>query len=116
MSEQLTIKWPGTDTPITATKVEGSSVNKSKQEEAMSEAVDNAFWERISDAAKSFNKFHSSYARDFGLTELELVSATFLENLNLREFFPKEVGSSEAYDEITSKVYSWFQEQLKNMK
>lgn len=80
------------------------------QEARLIELSEDAAWERIGKAAHAFNAFHKAYGRDHGLTHEELVAATYLENLNMKFFYPEELGGPERYDEQCKKVYEWFQE------
>ena len=93
-------------------EVEADSVHEGKtfegQEERLMEHSEEAAWTRIGKAAHAFNEFHKAYATDHGLTHEELVAAIYLENLNMKFFYPEEQGGPERYDEQCKKVYVWF--------
>ena len=79
------------------------------QDKRFIEEQEKAAWERIGHAAESFNAFHKAYATDHGLTQEELIGAAYLENLNLREFYPQESGGPKAYDEVCKRIWQWFE-------
>jgi len=78
------------------------------QQERFVEHSEEAAWLRIGKAAHAFNEFHKAYATDHGLTHEELIAATYLENLNMKFFYPEELGGPERYDEQCKKVFEWF--------
>lgn len=79
------------------------------QDKRFMEEQEKAAWERIGRAAESFNAFHKAYATDHGLTREELIGAAYLENLNLREFYPQEFGGPKEFDEVCKRVWEWFE-------
>ena len=95
---------------VEAEKVSGSTANVEKQQKVLAEEASKAKEERILAAAEYFNKMHKVYARDYMLSEDEVVAAMFLENLNCREFYPEELGGTEEYDRVTSEMFAWFEE------
>ena len=95
---------------VPAKRVPGSSADKEKQQKILAEASAKAKTERIGKAAEYFNAMHKAYARDYALSEDEVVAAMFLENLNCREYYPEEHGGTEEFDRITTDVLAWFDE------
>ena len=74
------------------------------------EESEKAAWERIGKAAENFNGYHKIYGTDYALETEELIGAMYLEILNWREFYPKELGGVERFDQICKLVNDWFQE------
>lgn len=79
------------------------------QDKRFFEKQEELAWERIGRAAEAFNAFHKAYGTDHGLSQEELIAAAYLENLNLREFYPTDLGGASAYDEHCKKVWAWFE-------
>lgn len=94
-------------------RVDGQSVDMDKSKKVFQEAQENAWWERVGKATEAFNAMHLSYAKDFHITPEEVAAAVYLENLNMREFYPAEMGGKEGYDELCKAVWSWFEQQKK---
>ncbi len=88
---------------------EGAEADMSKQEKALQEEQQKAHEERVGKATEEFNRFHKAYATDYNLTEEELVKATYLELLNLKEFYPKELGGSARVDEVCREAWEYFE-------
>jgi len=80
------------------------------QEERFTKHRENEAWERIGKAAQDFNKYHQAYATDHNLSPEELVAATYLENLNMRYFYPEDLGGPDHYDTLCKSVWEWFEE------
>lgn len=99
--------------PVEMTRHDGQSVNMERSNAILAEAREKNSWDRIGKAAEAFNKMHQAYATDFGLTEEELSAAVYLENLNMRDFFPPNLGGPEAYDKLCKATWEWFEEQKK---
>lgn len=89
----------------------GQTVDLKKSQEIMADAQEKAAWERIGRAAEAFNKMHQAYATDYALTPEELSCAVYLENVNMREFFPEDLGGTKGYDALCKAVWNWFSEQ-----
>lgn len=83
--------------------------DKERADKARKEAEEKAFWQSVGRAAEAYNKFHKIYATDHNLTPEEEAAAVYLELLNIREFFPQELGGSKRYDEICKGVWEWFE-------
>lgn len=95
--------------PPTATP--GQSVDMSRSKKVFVEAQETAWWERVGKAAESFNAMHQAYALDYHLTPEEIAAAVYLENLNMREFYPADLGGLKGYDELCKAVWAWFEKQ-----
>jgi len=108
------VSMPTGDGKGTMQDVTPTAVHQGKtfegQEERLMEHSEEAAWMRIGKAAHAFNNFHKAYATDHGLTQDELIAAAYLENLNLREWYPPELGGAQHYDEQCKKVWEWFEE------
>lgn len=87
----------------------GQTAKNQPQQERFAQEQEKAAWERIGYAAEAFNRYHKAYGTDSGLSQEELVAAAYLENLNLREFYPPELGGPEGYDKICKEVWEWFE-------
>ncbi len=74
------------------------------------EEAEKAAWERIGAAAENFNKYVKVYGTDHALEAEEIISAMYLEILNWREFYPKDLGGIERFDQVCKLVNDWFQE------
>jgi len=98
---------------VAAQRLDGSTADVDKQQTAFNAEALKAHEERIGKAAETFNNFHKAYATDNALTEEELVKGVYLELLNLKEFYPKELGGEDRFDELCKQTHQWFQEQLK---
>ena len=115
MAEEM-VKMPdgkGGYVEVAAERLNGSTADAGKQQVAFDEEALKAHEERIGKAAEVFNGFHKAYATDNALTEEELVKGVYLELLNLKEFYPTELGGEERFDELCKQTHQWFQEQLK---
>lgn len=97
---------------ISAERIEGSKADVSKQQVVFDAEALKAHEARVGNAAEAFNGFHKAYATDHTLTEEELVKGIYLELLNLKEFYPKELGGEERFDELCSQTHRWFKEQI----
>lgn len=97
--------------PVTMEKHPGQSVNMERSNKILAEAAEKTSWERIGKAAEAFNAMHQAYATDFGLTAEELSAAVYLENLNMREFYPNELGGRKGYDDLCKATWEWFENQ-----
>lgn len=89
---------------------DGASADVDKQQKALNEEKQKAHEERVGKAAEKFNEYHKAYATDYALTEEELVKAVYLELLNLKEFYPKDLGGPKRVDELCEEVWAWFEE------
>jgi hypothetical protein len=92
---------------------DGAAANVNKQQDKLNEEKQKAHEERVGSAAEAFNRYHKAYATDYGISEEELVKAVYLELLNLKEFYPADLGGEKRFDEMTEEVFAWF-EQNKN--
>lgn len=88
-------------------------LDKAKLAEVHENAERTAFFARASAFSHFMNKAYMSYARDFGLTPLEIAAGMYIENCSIRHFFPAEQGGTPAYDELIKKCWEWFKEELK---
>jgi hypothetical protein len=79
------------------------------QEERLMEHREEAAWERIGKAAKAFNEFHQAYGVDHNLSVQEVMAAAYLENLNIKEYYPEELGGPDGYDAECKAVWEWFE-------
>jgi len=93
---------------------DGATANIDKQQQKLDEEKKKAHEDRVGKAAEKFNKFHKAYAMDHGITGEEIVKAAYLELLNLKEFYPSELGGPARVDELCGEVYTWF-EKNKNL-
>jgi hypothetical protein len=91
----------------------GGTADQTKAEAARAKVEEASFWKRVGHATEAYNSFHKIYATDHELTPEEEAAAVYLDLLNIREFFPKELGGTERYDELCKVVWTWF-EQNKN--
>lgn len=89
---------------------DGSNANYNKQESILVTEAANASWERVGHAAEYFNKVHRIYATEQSLDTEELVRAVYLELLNMKEFFPKDLGGPDKFDEFCKEAFAWFEE------
>jgi hypothetical protein len=99
------------DVPVTMQKHDGQSVDIERSKRILAEAQEKTSWERIGQAAEAFNAMHQAYAADYGLTPEELSAAVYLENINMREFFPIELGGPTGYDNLCKATWAWFETQ-----
>lgn len=97
--------------PVEMERHDGQSVDIERSNKILAEAKEKAAWERIGKAAESFNAMHQAYATDYGLTEEELSAAVYLENVNMREFYPERLGGPKGYDDLCKATWDWFQKQ-----
>ena len=95
--------------PVDMTRHAGQSVDIERSKKVLAEAQEKASWDRIAHAAEAFNAMHKAYATDYGLTEEELSAAVYLENLNMRTFFPDNLGGPESYDKLCEATWAWFE-------
>lgn len=89
---------------------DGDTADLNKQQKALDAEKQKAHEERVGKAAEKFNEYHKAYATDYALTEEELVKAVYLELLNLKEFYPKELGGPVRVDELCQETFEWFEE------
>jgi hypothetical protein len=94
-------------------KTEGKSVDMAKSQKVFLDAQETAWWERVGKATEAFNAMHQSYATDYHLAPEEVAAAVYLENLNMREFYPAELGGIKGYDDMCKAVWTWFEQQKK---
>jgi len=87
----------------------GGTGDKTKAEIARAKVEETSFWKRVGQATEAYNRFHKIYATDHELTPEEEAGAIYLEVLNIREFFPAELGGTKRYDELCKIVYEWFE-------
>lgn len=84
---------------------DGSKANKKKQ----TDILNDEHWKRVGEATEYFNRVHKLYATDQGLSVEEFAKALYLELLNCKEFFPKDLGGPRKFDEYCKAAYDWFQ-------
>ena len=89
---------------------DGAVADVSRQQKALDKEKKEAHEHRIGSAAEAFNKYHQAYATDYNLSEEELVKALYLEALNVKEFYPVELGGKERVDELCQEAFDWFEE------
>ena len=94
---------------VDAERLDGQKADTDKQQQALEEKSTEAMWNRVAAATDNFNRYHKAYATDHNLTEEELGMAIYLEVLNWKEFYPRELGGPERYDELCKAVWDWFQ-------
>jgi hypothetical protein len=89
---------------------EGSKANidPEKSQEALQAAQEEDFFNRVATCAEALNKFLRVYAKDVGLSPLEVSAAVYLENCNNRHFFPEDAGGVETFDNMCTDVWAWF--------
>lgn len=93
---------------VEATRHEGKKFEGTAAK--VKEESEKAYWERIGKAAEAFNSYHKAYGTDFSLEPEEIVAAMYLEILNWKEFYPKELGGPKHFDEICKEVWQWFED------
>jgi hypothetical protein len=93
-----------------AERFDGSTANAEKQQAALNAKKLDAHETRVGLAAESFNAYHKAYATDYALTEEEIVKGVYLELLNLKEFYPADLGGPQRVDELCQEVFVWFEE------
>ena len=94
---------------IQAERLDGKSADRAKQEATIQKESEEAHESRVGAAAEAFNKMHKAYATDFNLTEEEVVKSMYLELLNWKEFYPKELGGTLRFDELCKEAWTWFE-------
>lgn len=87
----------------------GTRAIASKKDDPQTRVTETSFWQRVGAAAEAYNKFHRIYATDHQLTSEEEAAAVYLEVLNIRTFYPKEIGGPERYDALCKMVWEWFE-------
>jgi len=92
------------------TKVE---LDKEKLAKVREEASKTDFFARTSAFSHYMNKVYMSYAKDHGLTPMEIAAGMYIENCSIRHFFPSVYGGTPAYDKLTKECWEWFKEELK---
>lgn len=97
--------------PVSMERHPGQSVDIDRSNKILAEAAERTSWERIGKTAEAFNAMHQAYATDFGLTAEELSAAVYLENINMREFYPTDLGGPNGYDELCKATWEWFKQQ-----
>ena len=90
-----------------------SKMDVKKQEQVLAKAQAEDYFKRVGQCAEFINKTAKMFANDHGLTPQEVAAAMYLENCNMRFFFPEEFGGMAEYDRITTGVWEWFREQTK---
>ena len=87
----------------------GKSADVKKQEEILVKAQSSRedFYSRVGSCTQSLNQFLRAYARDYSLSQEEVIAAVYLENLNNRTFYEK---GAVPFDEICKDVFDWFEE------
>jgi len=88
---------------------DGARADDQKQGEKLQEESVKAQEERVGAAAEAFNKFHLAYATDHNLSEEDVVKAAYLELLNLKEYYPQELGGSTRVEELCKEMWAWFE-------
>ena len=95
----------------------GKTISKqadvAKQREKLDKESNDAAWERIGTAATAFSKYHKELGKADGVTTLELYAAILLENFNVREFFPTELGGPAHFDTVANTVHYWVDSKTK---
>ncbi len=114
MAEKEKIKMPdgrGGFIQMEADKFsDGATADIDRQQKKLNEEKLKAHEERVGKAAEKFNSFHKAYATDYGITGEEIVKAVYLELLNLKEFYPADLGGPPRVDELCGEVFEWFEE------
>ena len=108
------IQVPDGEGGFTLTEAErfsGGTADRDKQNKVLAEKSREAHEERVGKAAEAFNSYHKLYASDHALDAEEVVKAVYLELLNLKEFYPENMGGTKRVDEICSETYEWFKKQ-----
>jgi len=98
---------------VEAERHPGKTHNEEKAAKIFDKAVTESTWIRVAKAAESFNKFHRAYATENGLTEEEFAAAVYLENLNMRTYFPANLGGAQYYDKICKLTWEEFERKRK---
>jgi hypothetical protein len=98
---------------MTNEKLPGKSVDLAKSKKIFTETQETSWWERVGKTAEAFNRMHLAYANDYQLDPEEIAAAVYLENLNMREFYPTNLGGLKSYDELCVATWKWFEEQKK---
>jgi len=94
-----------------AERFSGGSADRDKQNEKLRAESLKAHEERVGKAAEAFNGYHKLYASDHALSGEEVVKAVYLELLNLREFYPENMGGPLRVDDLCEETYTWFKAQ-----
>ena len=94
-----------------AHRFSGGSADRDKQNERLRAEAKKAHEERVGKAAEAFNSYHKLYASDHALSGEEVVKAVYLEMLNIKEFYPADIGGPQRVDELCTEVYEWFKAQ-----
>jgi hypothetical protein len=93
-------------TTTKATPSKGQTQDPEKVQEAMSQAQEKDFYERVGALTEHINKVVKRYGKDYNLNAAEIAAAVFLENCNIRETYPD--GQKE-HDAICEGVAAWYQ-------
>lgn len=86
--------------------------NLDKRQAAFEKASEDDFYIRVGRCTEHLNRYLRAYAKDFNLTKSEVAAAVYLENCNMKYFFPKEDGGKEQYENICKTVWEWFKKQV----
>ena len=113
MSQEDSTPTGKPQTPPNMQRTEGKSVDMAKSQKVFLDAQETAWWERVGKATEAYNAMHQSYATDYHLAPEEVAAAVYLENLNMREFYPAELGGMKGYDDLCKAVWTWFEQQKK---
>jgi hypothetical protein len=100
-------------TTVEAERFSGGTADRDKQNQKLKEEAKKAHEERVGHAAEAFNGYHKLYASDHELSAEEVVKAVYLELLNLKEFYPEEMGGQKRVDELCAETYEWFNAQIR---
>jgi len=119
MTTKRTIDFPdgkGGYKPVEAEEVPGQQQDEDKASRAFDRAVKDSTWIRVSRAAEAFNKMHRAYQAEEQLTVEEFTAAVYLEILNMRTFFPENLGGSAYHDKICKLTWEYFERKRKEME
>ena len=92
----------------TAKKPLAKKANRETQQKTLEREANAAAWDRIAKAAHEFSQYHLQQGKSEGASMAEICAAILLENFNVREFFPKDIGGVEAYDNAAGTVNAWY--------
>lgn len=98
---------------MSSEKLPGKSVDIEKSKKIFTATQEASWWERVGKAAEAFNRMHLAYANDYKLEPEEIAAAVYLENLNMREFYPTSLGGLPSYDALCKATWEWFGQQKK---
>jgi hypothetical protein len=86
-------------------------IDQGKAQQSMQQAQEKDFFKRVGGCTEALNRYLKAYAKDHGFSHAEIAASVYLENCNIRAFFPEESGGTEAFDKTCADVWDWFKEQ-----